>query len=413
MTKEIRTLIEECSAALVEREYGFCYSRKLAREWDRIADWCDSNGIAVFDQAACLGYCDSSIGSRVVREGMAEDERIRLRAARMLLSFGEGGEFEFRSPRVDHTMRGESAVAFGAYLDHEVARGLSPKTIDNKRWFLWKLNAYLEERGIAVRNVGADEVEGFLNDAAKTPASRHNASQHLRHLLRWLFDEGVIDRDVAACVPRDAYRRRSELPATYTGDEVASVLAAVDRSSATGRRDYVVLLLAAEYGLRSGDIVSLELGDIDWERNVITVRQSKTKAVVELPLLACVGNAIIDYVRHGRPDCDLPQLVLSAGRPATARPITSPTVHSIVSKHLARAGVDGWERKKHGAHSLRHSLAVRMLGTGAPLPAISEVLGHQGTDQTAGYLGLDAASLVACALPAPRMRSPHYGEAAS
>lgn len=408
MIKDIRALIGECSAELVEREYGFRYSTKLAGEWDRVAEWCDANGISEFGAEECLRYCDEEIGSRIVRSTMGEAERIRLRAARMLMSYGESGEFEFRSPTVDHTMTGESAAIFREYLEHEAARGLSPKTVDNKRWFLWKLNRHIEERGIAVDAIDADEVEGFLDSAAPTLASRHNMSQHLKHLLRWMFDERLIDRDVAACVPRDAYRRRGELPATYTKEEVAAVLAAVDRSSATGRRDYVVLLLAAEYGLRSGDIVSLELGDVDWDRNVITVRQSKTKAAVELPLLACVGNAIIEYVRHGRPDCGLPQLVLSAGRPATAGPITSPTVHSIVSKHLSRANVDGWREKKHGAHALRHSLAVRMLGTGAPIPAISEVLGHQDTDQTAGYLGLDVEALSACALPIPKLGSPHY-----
>ena len=133
MIKDIRALIEECSAELVEREYGFSYSKKLAGEWDRVAGWCDANGISEFGEQACLRYCDEEIGSRVVRSSMEEADRIRLRAARMLMSYGEGGEFEFRSPTVDHTMTGESAAIFGEYLEHEAARGLSPKTVDNKR----------------------------------------------------------------------------------------------------------------------------------------------------------------------------------------------------------------------------------------------------------------------------------------
>lgn len=146
---------------------------------------------------------------------------------------------------------------------------------------------------------------------------------------------------------------------------------------------------------------------------MITVRQRKTGIVTELPLLASVGNAIVDYLRHGRPDCALEQLVVSAGSPAKARPISPHTVHSIVTKHMSRADLNGWRGKRHGAHALRHSLATNMLGEGVALPVISEVLGHQSTETTNAYLGLDVASLSGCALPMPEMRSPHYEGVAS
>jgi site-specific recombinase XerD len=410
MIEDIKVLIERCSEELSEREYGFKYSRQLASEWSRFEQWLAESGFATFCEDACLSYLDRSVGSRVLRRGMTEGERLRLRAVRMLLSYAEGGEFEFRTPSVEHAMRGESAPALEAYAGHERARGLSRKTMENKERFLRRLNEWLELRGVPVAGLGADEIEEFLAGAFPTEAARHNAAQHLRHLLAWLYDEGLADRDASALVPRDAYRRGSRLPATYTTEEVARVLASADRSSATGRRDYVVLLLAAEYGMRSSDIVSLRLSDIDWDRNVITVRQRKTGSVTQLPLLAPVGNAIVDYLRHGRPDCDLPQVIVSAGSPATARPIGPATVHSIVTKHISRADLDGWRDKRHGAHALRHSLATNMLGGGVALPVIAEVLGHQSTETTNAYLGLDVSSLSGCALPMPAMRSPHYGE---
>ena len=97
----------------------------------------------------------------------------------------------------------------------------------------------------------------------------------------------------------------------------------------------------------------------------------------------------------------------SAAPRARVRPITPPTVHSIVTRHLRAAGVDIAGRR-HGAHALRHSLAAGMLGGGTPLPTIASVLGHAGTEATAAYLGVDAASLAGCALPAPEVSSPHY-----
>lgn len=361
MIEDIRVLIERCSEEVSEREYCYKYQKLLAGEWTRFEEWLGASGFEAFCEDACLAYLDQSVGFHVLRPGMTERERLRMRAVRMLLSYAKGGEFEFRTPSVDHAMRGESAAVLESYLGNERERGLSRKTIENKEHFLRRLNEWLETHGVKAEAMGADEIEAFLSDAFPSEASRHNGAQHLRHLLAWLFDAGRAPRDAAALVPGDAYRSGSRLPATYTTDEVARVLASADRSSATGRRDYVVLLLAAEYGMRSSDIVSLRLSDVDWERNVTTVRQRKTGSVTELPLLASVGNAIVDYLRHGRPDCGLEQLVVSAGSPAAARPISPPTAHSIVTKHMSRADLDGWRGKRHGAHALRHSLATNML----------------------------------------------------
>jgi site-specific recombinase XerD len=170
----------------------------------------------------------------------------------------------------------------------------------------------------------------------------------------------------------------------------------------------VILLLAAEYGWRSKDIVSLRFDQIDWDRNVISFNQSKTDTPVEYPLLASVGNAIIDYVKNGRPDAGSDTVVVSAESGKKGKPLSPSTVHSVVTRYMRKADIADWNKKKHGAHSLRHSLASNMLKKNVSMQTISTVIGHQRTETTKIYLSIDIDKLRQCTLPMPEMNSPYY-----
>ena len=209
---------------------------------------------------------------------------------------------------------------------------------------------------------------------------------------------------------KDQYRDQCKIPTTYTEDEISRVLSAVERSSAIGKRDYLILLLAAEYGWRSGDIVSFRFSQIDWDSNRISFRQDKTDVPVEYPLLSSVGNAIIDYLKHGRPKSDAPEVIVSAGVGKHGTPLKPPTIHSIVCRYMREAGISHWKEKKHGPHSLRHSLASNMLKNNVSMPVIGTVLGHQRTETTKIYLKVDIGKLALCPLPMPALATSHYKE---
>jgi site-specific recombinase XerD len=134
-----------------------------------------------------------------------------------------------------------------------------------------------------------------------------------------------------------------------------------------------MLLLACRLGLRASDICGLSFANLFWRENLIVLTQVKTKKHIELPLLAEVGNAIITYLKYGRPVSQLPYVFLHAGN--EERRLAEPTLHSIVGSYLQRAGITDVEKKKHGPHALRHSLAGFLLQKKTPLPVISE--GHQ------------------------------------
>jgi integrase/recombinase XerD len=129
---------------------------------------------------------------------------------------------------------------------------------------------------------------------------------------------------------------------------------------------------------------------------------------VEYPLISSVGNAIIDYLKHGRPVTDSEEIIVSAESAKKGRALLTPTVHSIVAKYMRKANIKNWKSKKHGPHSLRHSLATNMLKKNVSMPIISTVLGHQDTESTKVYLKVDVEKLRQCPLSMPRIYSKYY-----
>lgn len=239
-------------------------------------------------------------------------------------------------------------------------------------------------------------------------SSRHNAARNVKLFLRYAFDDGQSAKDCSIYILPDNYKKNCKLPTTYEEDEIRALLNSVERASAIGRRDYLVLLLATEYGWRTKDITKFSFDDIDWDNNIICFDQHKTGFPVEFPLLAAVGNAIIDYLKYARPSSDAPEIIVSMENANKGKPLSPTTLHSIVTKYMKRAGIKDWQKKKHGPHAMRHSLATNLLKKNVAMPVISTVMGHQRTETTSVYLSVDYDKLKQCALPMPTLHSPLY-----
>src|SRR5947207_442519 len=157
--------------------------------------------------------------------------------------------------------------------------------------------------------------------------------------------------------------------------EIGGLLAVIDRESAIGKRDYAMSLMTARLGLRISDLRQLELGDLDWRAKTITIVQHKTGRPLTLPLLDDVGWAIIDYVRHGRPETACAKVFIKHRYPFDAFGCSS-SVACRLPRYAARAGIEFPPGQVCGMHSLRVALAVAMIGNGAPMPVVSAVLGR-------------------------------------
>jgi integrase len=209
--------------------------------------------------------------------------------------------------------------------------------------------------------------------------------------------DGLVDAAVLEAVPAVRSSRQVRVPSVWDPGDVARILDAIDRGNPCGKRDYAIILLIARLGLRGIDVKRLDFADFDWPGNRLFVVQAKTGHRVQLPLLKEVGWAVIDYIRHGRPVCDCPQVFLRHHAPIG--PFSDQDhLHQILVKHARVAHVRVSEKRRHGMHSLRHTLATRLMEDGTPIEQIADILGHQSVQSTGVYLKSSLGLLAKCAL---------------
>jgi site-specific recombinase XerD len=218
----------------------------------------------------------------------------------------------------------------------------------------------------------------------------------MRSFLRFLTMRGILQKDLSAALPKIRVPRDAKIPSVWEQELVVRLLAAVDRSSTKGKRDYVILLLACRLGLRAGDIRTLKLDQLHWEDSTIEITQSKTGTPLRLPLTGEVGDALIDYLKSGRPQTAHREIFLKVNPPFD--PFTGNNLHHIVTYWRLLAGIQFRTPQKHGAHSLRHTVATRLLEKGTPFATIAEILGHSSLESTRIYAKADVEALRSVAL---------------
>jgi len=218
-----------------------------------------------------------------------------------------------------------------------------------------------------------------------------------RVFLRYLIAQGKCRTGMDDAVPTVAMWRLSALPRYLPSADVERVIASCNRDTAVGLRDRAAILMLARLGLRAGDILNMNLDDIDWVHASIRV-SGKSRTEVKLPLTQEVGDAVLEYLRSGRPPTTAPHVFVTMQAPVG--PLHTSSVSAIVARAIARAGV---ESRFRGAHVLRHSAATGMLRQGATLQQVGVVLRHQYLDTTAHYAKVDVQRLRDIALPWPEV----------
>jgi len=304
------------------------------------------------------------------------------------------------APSVDESPLSQLQRHYEQHLRAE--RGLAPSTVTNySEVFRWFLTDRFGDGPLDLRALDVSTITTFVIRHAHTMSPGHAKGMvsALRSICHFLLQRGAIDRDLAAGVPRMPDWRLATIPKYLSPEEVARLLQACDCQAAVGRRDHAILLLLARLGLRAGEIIALELDDIQWRAGEILVRSSKRLPQDRLPLLTEVGEALATYIRRDRPSHRTRRVFLCMKAPR--RGFSHPsTVSTIVRRALARAGLSPALK---GAHLLRHSLATRMLRQGASLPEIGLVLRHRAVQTTEIYAKVDLAGLRALAQPWPLM----------
>jgi site-specific recombinase XerD len=296
------------------------------------------------------------------------------------------------------TLRHEICLKYETWLRDE--RGLASASIvallaEARHFLVWQLD---RSGAQSLGCLSVRDIDLYID--ARAPGQRRvslkDYAERLRSLLRYLYRTRYLASDLAAHVVSPMLYAYEGVPSILEPDQIAAVLETTKRdTSPMGLRDYAMLLLLATYGMRSGEVRNLTIEDIDWRSESLRVRHSKTGACSHLPLLSQVGEALLAYLRHGRPRTDRREVFMRSRAPY--RPLRN--LHGEIHRRLLAARVK--PPGKSGPHIFRHARAVEMLRASVPQKIIGDVLGHRSTEATIPYLKLATEDLRAIALDVP------------
>ena len=367
--------------------------------WRRLQRYFTARGTEEFSLELAMAWVDEACGffAKEQASTLKQTDVYLFRVAQMLGEYEAHGAVLRRYSRTVSKVTGDGAAAVAGFEAHLRAAGRSASTVRSYGTLAGEFAAFCSTRGGLARcdagTVGAF-VATLAGYQAKTVEQKLCA---LRAFLRFAAGDGLAGAATAEAVPVVPSRKQARIPSVWDPGDVTRILDAVDRGSPCGKRDYAIILLIARLGLRTIDVKRLEFADFDWPGCRLSVVQAKTGRKVHLPLLKDVGWAVIDYARSGRPASGCPQVFLRHTAPVG--PFSDEDhLHQILVKHARAAHVPVSEERRHGMHSLRHTLATRLMEDGTPVEQIAEIPGHQSVASAGVYLKSSLGLLAKCAL---------------
>ncbi len=286
-------------------------------------------------------------------------------------------------------------VAPGFFRFLRSDRGLRDTTIVQYRHYLQRLQDYLKRLGQPLLpDLPPAAISDLIIESGKTLDKRSVQSlcSILKVFFRYLYRLDLMTRDLSKAIESPRRYRLANLPRSISWSEAEQMLQSVDRRSAVGKRDYVILLLLVTYGLRAREVGALTLDDIDWERGRLDVRGRKAGHSTAYPLAASVGEALLEYLKQGRPETASRTVFISAYAPYI--PLSRVAVSLRAKWYLGKAGI---KVSRPGSHTLRHTCVQRLVDSGFSLKTIGDFIGHRTPDATKVYakVNIDALRQIA------------------
>jgi integrase len=395
----LSALVSGLDAELVRLGYKDSTMVWYRGAWRRLQRYFTARGTEEFSLEVAMAWVEEACGFFAKEQAgtLRQTDVYLFRVAQMLGEYEAHGAVLRRYSRTVSKVTGDGAAAVARFEAWLRAAERSTSTVRSYGTLAGEFAAFCGTRG-GLAHCDAAMVGAFVATLAgyqaKTVEQKLCA---LRSFLRFASEEGLTASAVAESVPAVPSRKQARVPSVWDPGDVARILEAVDRGSPCGKRDYAIIMLVARLGLRTIDVKRLEFSDFDWPGCRLSVAQAKTGAKVHLPLLKDVGWAVIDYIRDGRPASGCPQVFLRHTAPVG--PFSDQDhLHQILVKHARAAHVPVSEKRRHGMHSLRHTLATRLMEDGTPVEQIADVLGHQSVASTGVYLKSSLGLLARCAL---------------
>ncbi|SDL66933.1 Site-specific recombinase XerD [Pedobacter sp. ok626] len=369
--------------------------------WKLLRTYMSNSGITYFDPGVGKEFIDIRLGKYDYNSLDRQQKRL-VNVIDALYLFQKSGTIALgRSPqrrKPPLVFEGKAGEVIKTYIETNAkVYSLRPGTIYKHTIALHEFLAFITSEGLVdVSELAERHILALIElVSSKSAYRRFLMLTVVKGFLGYIYEEGLTGKDLSFLIPKTNYKSQPKLPSVYSSDEIKSVLSTIDRSSAIGKRNYAMLLLATKLGLRISDIAGLTFENFNWDTGIIKLYQFKTGKEITLPILPEVGNAIINYLKYGRPVSDDNHCFLKHFYPYLR---LNPQDVSYAARYYFRHSKVDVKDRKHGAHALRHSFATHLLDNNVSFPVISETLGHSQTESTMYYLRVSKQQLSQCAL---------------
>lgn len=409
--KDYSLLIAEATDYLrTTLRYHPCTINRHNRNWRWIKAFMNAKGIRHYNQKVEKQILYHRFRHRKMKQLTRHEKEVH-NSIKMMSEFALTGVIKVmpRINRRDFVFSGSIGILMLQFIEHKkTEERLSRTRLLCYERYLYRFLQYCNRKKVhSLKKVDLPLLIHFIGELDCTNGTPVNTIiSTVRNFIKYLYQEKYLRVDYARKIPRAKAIEQPKLPSTYTKREIEKLIKSIERSSASGKRNYAIILIAARLGLRASDIARLTFDSLKWDTSTIEITMVKTGKQLTLPLLADVGNAIIDYLKYARPHSDEPYVFLTERPPYCSFPSSNVVTH-IVQRAFRKAGIDIKDRK-FGPHSLRHSLGFRMLEQNTVLPVMSEVFGHQSTESTRYYLRIDLESMKQCMLDVPLITKSFY-----
>lgn len=364
----------------------------------KIVCFSSKNGFHTYYEGLKTDY-DAFIDAKVHDKSICyEYGRFQHRVIRMMASFAETGETDFSccfNPPKKYAVSDQSKKLIEKVLEYHSLRGEARTEMSTVMRHFFK---YAQDKA------GTDDVkvsddllmDFFTKELPKTnKGSMGRSLRAIKCLSVYLKDNGNTDL-VLDFTQLNARSRHIRVIPPYSQEEINRAVSSIDTTTPKGLRDYAIMLLAFDTGLRSVDIRRLCLQDIDWKKGMLYLAQSKTGVPLILPLSGQVMNAIADYILTGRPECRHNEIFLTVKGPARPMNKRHGAFSSLCDKYFNAANVDKIPGRSF--HSIRRSFATELSEGGVPIEIISQMLGHKSIEEDKPYLSYNREQIAFCAI---------------
>lgn len=399
-TISLEKVIYEANKYLEENNYKKSTITNYNSKWRTFTKYCNKNNYSTFSIEIGMEFLqkDRNIS---LNQKLKESEVFWIRTIKVLDEIVTFGYF-----LKCHRPAGEKIVKIyenllSEYLIYSKSKKLSERTINFKKIIVIKFlnNIYYQEI-FKIRDLTAQNIYQYLINLKDYSDSTKAAILFvLRDFLEFIHKNGYTKKAFNKLFPIIRSNKSENNISYYKVDEIKKIIKLIDTTTKIGKRDYLVILLATYLGMRIGDIRKLKTENIFWDKKTIEYIQQKTNVPIQLPLLENIKFALLDYLKNSRPENNSTYIFIRYRAPNIPYTVEN-AFYYIINKYMKLADID-ISNRKHGFHSMRHSLASNLLKNNVTIPVITGILGHKSSNTTKKYLSIDIEQLRSLALEVP------------